>query len=123
MAYLTFISGNLVDKTLVNSFVLWSNGEPYSEFHTFLYIFEELRDLNGQIIKLTNKNLNTGLISNTFSSDKNSLKYLKTLQYYGLSGVPRLIISSSFYIYSYFCLNTGFVIINIKHIKHRIEEK
>ena len=42
--------------------------------------YNELKDLKGQIIKLTNKNLAIGFILITFSSDKNSLKYLKTLK-------------------------------------------
>ena len=51
------------------------------------------------MIKLTSRNLNIGLTFNTFSSDKNCLRYLKTLKYEGLSGVPKLTINSAFFIF------------------------
>ena len=57
-------------------------------------------DLVGQIIRFTNKNLRKGFIFITRPSIKNCLKYLKTLKYVGLSGVPRLTNNNAFFILS-----------------------
>ena len=80
--------------------MLCSNGDPVCLSHTSLYTLVDENDLVGQIIRFTNKNLRKGFIFITRPSIKNCLKYLKTLKYVGLSGVPRLTNNNAFFILS-----------------------
>ena len=60
---------------------------------------DDENDLFGQITKFTKKNLKIGFISNTRPSIKNCLRYLSTLKYEGLFGVPKFTINNAFFIF------------------------